>query len=68
MKKVIKGNANVLTKTDIRKVEVLVSDAMDDLQGTLLIALNVLIAKSFEADKIEAAMKLAATLIAVNDD
>lgn len=64
----MKNNANVLTKGDIRKVEVLVSDAMEDLEGTIMIALNVLIAKSFEVDKIEAAMKLAATLIAVNDD
>jgi len=62
-----KNTAVTLTEEEIKKVEDLVSEAMEDLQGTLLIGMNVLIAKSFKTEKVEAALNLASKLFAVGD-
>lgn len=62
-----KNVAVTLTEEEIQKVKDLVSEGMEDLQGTLLLGIHVLIAKSFKSDKVEAALNIASNLFAVSD-
>lgn len=62
----MKKTNDILNQEDIEIIKDVISDSMNDLKDTILIAINVILAKRFEKPKIEAAMKLAEQLIDIS--